>query len=80
MEQKYINRRLQTFFNVLGMSCLGGAIFLQILVFTDIVHYGYFMAIESNPVISCFEIIMTAFATIYFAYLYRRFIRSIKFG
>jgi len=78
MEQKYINRRLQMLFHSLGMSCLGGAIFLQMLVFTDILQHGYFMAIENNPVILYFEIIMTAFALIYFIYIYQRFIRSVK--
>ena len=62
----------------LGLSCLGGAIFLQILVFTDILQQGYFMAVENNPAILTFEVVLTFFALIYFIYIYQLFIRSIK--
>lgn len=72
------DRRIQALFHTMGLSCLGGAIFLQILVFTDILQHGYFMAVENNPAILTFEIILTAFSLIYFIYLYQRFIRSIK--
>jgi hypothetical protein len=64
--------------HTLGLSCLGGAIFLQILVFTDILQHGYFMAVENNPAILILEIILTAFAVVYFVYLYQHLIRSIK--
>ncbi|MGQ9538749.1 MAG: hypothetical protein ACUVTE_04090 [Candidatus Bathycorpusculaceae bacterium] len=73
-----IDRRIQILIHSLGLSCLGGAIFLQILVFTDILQHGYFMAVESNPAILAFEIVLTVFALIYFIYMYQRFIRSIK--
>jgi len=72
------DRRIQVLFHILGLSCLGGAIFLQILVFTDILQHGYFMAVENNPAVLTFEIVLTAFALIYFTYIYRRFIRSFK--
>jgi len=72
------NRRIRALLHTLGLSCLGGAIFLQILVFTDILQHGYFMAVENNPVILIFEILLTVFALIYFVYIYQRFIRSIK--
>ena len=65
-------------FHTLGLSCLGGAIFLQILVFTDIAQQGYFMAVENNPLILALEILLTAFALIYFIYIYQRLIRSIR--
>jgi hypothetical protein len=64
--------------HTLGLSCLGGAIFLQILVFTDILQHGYFMAVENNPAILILEIILTAFAVVYFIYIYQHLIRSIK--
>jgi len=73
-----VNRRIRALLHTLGLSCLGGAIFLQILVFTDILQHGYFMAVENNPVILIFEILLTVFALIYFVYIYQRFIRSIK--
>ncbi len=72
------DNRIQLLLHSLGLSCLGGAIFLQILVFTDIFQNGYFMAVENNPAILTFEIVLTAFALIYFVYIYQRFIRSIK--
>ena len=72
------DRRLQIIIHSLGLSCLGGAIFLQILVFTDILQHGYFMAVENNPAILAFEIALTLFALIYFIYIYQRFIRSIQ--
>lgn len=72
------NRRVQTLFHTVGLSCLGGAIFLQILVFTDILTHGYFMAVEKNPAILTFEVLLTAFSLIYFLHMYQRFIRSMK--
>ncbi|MCW3994215.1 MAG: hypothetical protein NWE85_06610 [Candidatus Bathyarchaeota archaeon] len=72
------DRRIRLLLHSLGLSSLGGAIFLQILVFTDILQHGYFMAVENNPAILTFEILLTAFALIYFIYMYQRFIRSIK--
>jgi hypothetical protein len=72
------DRRIRALFHTLGLSCLGGAIFLQVLVFTDILQHGYFMAVENNPAILIFEILLTVFALIYFIYIYQRFIRSIK--
>jgi len=73
-----LDRRLLVLIHSMGLSCLGGAIFLQILVFTDILQQGYFMAVENNPAILTFEIILTAVAIAYFAYMYLRFIRSIR--
>jgi len=72
------DRRKQALFHTLGLSCLGGAIFLQILVFTDILTQGYFMAVESNQAILAFEILLTVFSAIYFVYIYQRFIRSMR--
>ncbi len=73
-----IDRRIRVLFHSLGLSCVGGAIFLQILVFVDILEHGYFMAVENNPAILAFEIVLTVFALIYFIYIYQRFMRSIK--
>jgi len=73
-----LDRRILILIHSLGLSCLGGAIFLQILVFTGILQHGYFMAVENNPTILAFEIALTFFAFVYFAYLYQRLIRSIR--
>jgi hypothetical protein len=73
-----IDRRIRVLFHSLGLSCVGGAIFLQILVFTDILQRGYFMAVEKNPTTLMLEIGLTAFALFYFLYVYQKLLRSIK--
>jgi hypothetical protein len=72
------NRKILVAFHGLGLSCLGGAIFLQILTFSSILTQGYFKAVETNPTILSLEIALTAFALIYFIYIYQRLIRSVK--
>ena len=72
------SRRMRLFLHSLGLSCLGGAIFLQVLVFADIVQHGYFMAVEQNPAILAFEVGLTGFAAVYFIYIYQRLMRSVK--
>ena len=71
-------RRMRVIFHTLGLSCVGGAIFLQVLVFSGIVQQGYFMAIEQNMAILSFEVVLTVFAIIYFVYIYERLIRSVR--
>ena len=70
------NGTLRLLFHSLGLSCLGGAVFLQILVFKDIVLQGYFFGVEHNPFIRQFELGLTIFAIIYLAYLYVSMIRA----
>jgi hypothetical protein len=72
------SKRMRYAFHGLGLSCLGGAIFLQILVFGDIVSRGYFMAVEQNPAILGCEVGLTAFAAIYFLYIYQRLMRQVR--
>jgi hypothetical protein len=72
------NNRMRIIFHSLGLSCVGGALFLEILVFTDILQHGYFMAVEKNPAILAFEICLTSFSMLYFVYMYQRFIRSFR--
>ena len=54
----------------------GGAIFLQILVFSNILGQGYFRAVETNPNILALESFLTAFTAFYFVYLYQKTIRT----
>ena len=68
--------RIRLLINSLGLSCLGGAIFLQILVFSNILQQGYFRAVETNSVILAGEIALTAFSAVYFVYVYQRVIRT----
>lgn len=69
--------RLRMVFHSLGLSCLGGAVFLQILVFKDILQQGYFLGVEKNPVILESEIALTVFAVVYLIHLYVSKIRSL---
>ncbi|MCD6242206.1 hypothetical protein J7K06_00715 [Candidatus Bathyarchaeota archaeon] len=79
MEKKPLkSRRLRQVLHSLGFSCIGAAIFLQILVFMDILRQGYFMAVERNMIILSIEIVLTFFGLIYFFYIYRWFLRSVK--
>lgn len=69
---------MRQFIHCLGFSCMGGAIFLQILVFSDIVLQGYFFAVEQNQLILSLEVMLTLFALIYFVYVYQRFVRALE--
>ena len=73
-----VSRRIRLVFHNIGLSCLGGAIFLQILMFSSILYKGYFKAVEANPAILSFEVVLTAFTLIYFVCIYRRLILSVK--
>jgi hypothetical protein len=68
--------RLRLVFHSVGLSCLGGAIFIQVLVFTNILQQGYFRAIENNSAILTLELCLTGFTVMYFLYFYQREIRS----
>jgi hypothetical protein len=59
----------EAFFHLLGLSCIGGAIFIQVLAFSSIAIQGYFTGFEPNPYILTIEICMTIFAVIYFFYI-----------
>jgi len=71
-------RRMRVIVHTLGLSCVGGAKFLQAIVFSGIIQQGYFMAIEQNMTILSFEVVLTVFAIIYFVYIYERLIRSVR--
>jgi len=70
-----LNHKITLVIHSLGLSCLGGAIFLQILVFSNILMQGYFRAVEPNSTILALEILLTVFTTIYFIYIYEKVIR-----
>lgn len=72
-----ISRRLQQVFHGVGLSCLAGAVFLQVLVFSDIGMRGYFFAVENNPLILGVEILLSGFTALYFGHMFLRFIRSL---
>jgi len=70
--------RVRVLFHILGLSCLGSSIFLQVLVFMDIMHQGYFLAVEKNQAILWGEVAFTVFTLVYFLYLYVSTLRSIR--
>lgn len=67
---------MQTLIHTLGLSCLGGAVFLELLVFIDILQNGCFIATENNALVLSTELALTFFAVAYFIYLFIRVIRS----
>ncbi len=67
-------RALRFFVHGLGLSSLGSALFLQTLVFLSIRQNGYFRGVEQNGLLLNAEIALTAFAIVYFVYLFVRFI------
>jgi len=71
-----LNRQVSLVLHSLGLSCLGGAIFLQILVFSNIFMQGYFKAVETSPSVLTLEMMLTAFTAIYFIYVYQKQIRA----
>jgi hypothetical protein len=68
-------RRISFLLHSLGLSCIGGAITLQILVFAEILQNGYFVAVENNPAILMVEVGLTVIALGYFIYIYQRMMR-----
>lgn len=60
---------LRLTFHCIGISCLAGAVFLQILVFMGIASQGFFMGIEKNPLLLNTEIAVTIFCVAYLLYL-----------
>jgi hypothetical protein len=62
----------------LGLSCVGGAILLQLVMFSSILTQGYFRGAENNPTILAAEIVLTGFGLVYFIYMYQGLIRTIK--
>jgi len=73
-----ISRSIRLIINSFGLSCLGSAIFLQVLVFWDIVEQGYFRAVETNCVILAIEVALTVFAALYFVYMFQKVVRAVN--
>ncbi len=71
-------RRFRQLLHTLGFSCIGGAVFLQILVFGDIATQGYFLAVEQNKLVLALEVALTTFALVYFSYVYWNFIHTLE--
>jgi len=71
-------RLFKLLFHTLGMSCLGGAVFIEALVFSDILQHGYFCAVETEPFILTLELLLTIYAAIYLAYMFYRLMKRLE--
>jgi hypothetical protein len=60
---------LKIFFHISGLSCLGGAVFLGLLVFYDVIILGSFYGVEFNPIVSTFEFFVMLYAAGYLTFL-----------
>ncbi len=63
-------------FHCIGISCLAGAVFLQVIVLMDITTQGFFFGVEKNPLILNTEIAVAFFCVFYLLYLSISKIRS----
>ena len=78
MNKAKVFLRMQQLFHGFGLSCLASAVFLQALVFVDIVQKGYFLAVENNQWIVSLEVFLAVFGCIYFVLLCQKLIRSLS--
>lgn len=62
----------------LGLGILGGSIFMQILLFMNILQYGKVISVEPNTTILLVEIVFAIFGAVYLAYLYLDLARRVK--
>ena len=53
----------------IGLSCITGAVFLQLLIFMEIFTHGSFTGIETNIVILTLEMAITVYCIVYLLYL-----------
>jgi len=72
--------RLKILFHVFGLSCICGAILLELFVFSDILLYDKFIGVEGNMFILCTEISLSIFSIFYFLLLFKKFLVSIDKG
>lgn len=68
---------LKLVFHGAGISCLAGAVLLELLVFMGILTQGAFRGVESNPLILNAEIGCAVFCVIYLVYVSISSIRSL---
>jgi hypothetical protein len=60
---------LKILFHIVGLSCLGGAVFLGLLVFYYTIVTGVFYGIEVNHVTSSIEFFCMLYAATYLTFL-----------
>jgi len=67
-------------FHVLGLSCLGSAVFLMIYVFYHVVVYGGIICVEPNLFIVACEVAMSVIAVVYFGYVFGKTLMKLEFS
>ena len=65
-------------FHSIGMSCLAGGVFLELLVFFGIQAHGIFIGIENNPLVLKSEIGLALFSCIYLFFVSTQKIRALS--
>lgn len=78
MEVEKLKNYKQKILDITYYSIMGGALFLQNLLFYDMVTKGRFTAIESNPYILGAEIGITILGDYLFVKNYFKFLKSLK--
>jgi hypothetical protein len=74
--EKLKKRIFRLIFHCAGLCCLGGVVFLSLLVFFDIFTQGYFHAVETNFWVRLSELFLAFFASIYYFFLYLKFLKQ----
>ena len=70
--------KLGVLVHTVGLSCLFGAVLLEVLTFWGIAMEGFFLAVEGNSLILGFEVGLTVCGVCYLVFLWLRFLHSIK--
>jgi len=72
-----LRRSVRALLHLFGLSCLGGAVFLELLVLSDIVRRGCFLGVEPNPAVAFLELALAACAAAYYAFLYFKTLKAL---
>lgn len=65
-------------FHSVGLASLLASVVLMVLTFVNINLLGYFMAGESNVVVSLFELVVSVFAAFYWGFLAIRLVKKTR--
>ena len=65
-----MNKTILIMFNILGLSCVFGGVFLNVYVFSNITMYGKITLYEPASFILVTELAMSAIGVIYFIYMW----------
>ena len=61
-----------------GIAWLCSAVFLQLLVFKDILFQGYFLGVEPRPLILAVEMLGAFSGIVYMAFVYHQVISRLR--